>query len=183
MQSKGTNLLNIAAFVRETFDDAAWQRVVATLDEPSQRALAEVVAVGWYDYALELSALRAVETVLGRGDGSLADALGHFQAEEDLTKIHRLFLRLASPAFVLEKSGEYWRRFYTGGRWVVTREGQRAATGRLFDVEPPEALFCQYLVGYIQRMFELVGAGSPIVTHAECRAQGDARCMFRGSWS
>lgn len=181
MQAKGTNLLLIEAFVRQRFGSNGWERVLAALSELDRATLGEVVAVGWYDFELQLRLLRAADGVLG--DGSLATEFGRFEAEEDLTKIHRLFLRLASPAFVLEKSGEYWNRFYSAGHWDVSRQGERAATAVLCDVDPADELFCRYLTAYVTRMFELIGARSPAVVHTECRGRGEPRCVFRGSWS
>jgi hypothetical protein len=38
-----------------------------------------------------------------------------FVAAHDLTRVHRLFLRLRNSACTLEKSAEYGRRFYDAG--------------------------------------------------------------------
>ncbi len=180
MQAKGTNFINIKSFVSQQLGEAEWARVLEELGDADGRALREVVAVGWYDFGLQLRLLHKVVDL--RGEPVIAQ-FGQFDAEEDLTKIHRLFLRLANPAFVLEKSGEYWKRFYSSGHWVVTREGPQGATAVMREVEPPDAMFCRYLTAYIARMFELVGAKDPAVKHPECRGRGDERCVFVGSWS
>ncbi len=87
-------------------------------------------------------------------------------------------LRLANPAFVLEKAGDYWNRFYDVGVWDVHRESKSRAVARLDGVTPFDPLFARYLTAYIIRMWELVGAKDLDV---ESRLEGE--CFhIRGSW-
>jgi hypothetical protein len=117
-----------------------------------------IVAVGWYDDTILVETLRTVEEVLRERDPKIIETLGRFAAEQDLTRIHRVFLRMASPAFVLERATNLWRRFFDSGR-------------------------CRNLQGYLQRLFELVGAKDVTVGHPECRVYGGALCRFAIRWA
>src|SRR5437867_4483002 len=109
------------SFVEKSHGPAGWERVLAAL-LPEDRAVASsVLPSGWYELATQHRLLRCIDTVLGNGDLALAPEIGRHEAEQDLSTVHRLFIRFTSPAYVLEKSGEYWRRFYDTGKWKVTR--------------------------------------------------------------
>lgn len=156
----------------------AWTDLLALMSDDDRDVLLGLVPVGWYDLALQHRLLRAIDANMGSDDGELAEVIGRFEAEQDLTVVHRLFLRLANPAFVLEKAGDYWNRFYDVGVWDVRRESKSRAVGRLEGVTPFDPLFARYLTAYIIRMWELVGAKDLDV---KSRLEGES-FHIQGSW-
>ncbi len=180
-KAKGTNLLHMRGFVLGTYGPDAWESVIHSLSKEDAQAVQELTAVGWYDVELQVRLLRAVDRAVGTGDLRLVPNIARYEAEKDLTGAHRLFARVANPGFLLEKSGEYWRRFYDTGRWEVTRAGD-SATGTLYDFGVVDKAFCFYLGAYIQRMFQFAGAKHTTLEHTKCRANGDRACVFAGGW-
>jgi hypothetical protein len=51
--AKGTIFLNARAFVACRFGEEAWGAIVASLPLGAREALAEIVAMGWYDASLQ----------------------------------------------------------------------------------------------------------------------------------
>jgi hypothetical protein len=181
-KSKGTNLLHMRSYVERVHGPSAWQRVVLSLSEEDRAIVSVLSPSGWYELGAQHRLLRAIDRVIGTGDLALVPEIGRYEADEDLSTIHRLFVRLTSPAYVLEKAGEYWRRFYDTGKWEVVR-GNGSATGRLDDFGLVDDAFCAYLRAYIYRMFQLAGARTGVLEHTECRAQGAEACVFVGRWT
>jgi hypothetical protein len=181
-KSKGTNLLHMRTYVQRTHGAAAWQRVLSSLPEGDRAIVSAASPTGWYDLGAQHRLLRCIDRVVGKGDLALVPQIGRFEADEDLSTIHRLFVRLTSPGYVLEKAGEYWRRFYDTGKWDVVR-GDNTATGRLVDFGMVDDAFCAYLAAYIYRMFHLAGARTGSLEHTECRALGGRACVFVGRWT
>lgn len=169
-------------FVHARTGAPGWQCVLEAMSDDDREHLRALVMVGWYDLELQLRLLRTIDAVLGDGDLGLVPEIGRFEADEDLTKVHRLFIRLANPGYLLEKSGEYWGRFYDTGTWKVTRKSRTAASGTLTDLGVVDEAFCAYLCAYIERMWELAGAKDRDVRHVRCRARGDAVCQYSGTW-
>jgi len=101
-------------------------------------------------------------------------------AEQDLTLFHRMFLRIANPAYVCEKVGDYWSRFHTHGKWQ-SRRVERGYVGTLTEFES-DPVYCRMLVPYMKRLLELVGAKRVQVTHTECVHRGAKACVFSTSW-
>jgi hypothetical protein len=180
--SKGTVLLHVRTFVTTRFSEGAWRAVVASLAPADRATLQSVVGTSWYDAELQVRLFRATDQVCGRGDLAVIDALGAYEAEQDLTRIHRLFFRFANPAYVLEKAAEYWTRFHDTGRWKIERTGQTSAAGALSGFALTDVAYCVYLRAYIERLFHLAGSVESSVAHGACRSRGDHACVFSGSW-
>jgi hypothetical protein len=181
--AKGTIFLNARAFVTHRFGAEAWGALVASLPSPAREALAEIVAMGWYDASLQPAVYRAMQARLGRGEPAVLRDLARFAADEDLHGIYRMFLRFASPGYVLEKGMAYWSRFQSTGEWTVHRASPTRAGAVLRGFSTADAAVCHYLAAYMARMMELAGARGVRVEHVRCRARGEAECAFDGEWS
>jgi hypothetical protein len=179
-KSKGVHFVTVHSFVLERYGEEAWASVFARLTPDDQDALAAVVAVGWYPTAFLLRVTDAAETELERPGAPFREALGRYGADHQFTIIHRLFLRVASPGYVVEKAGQLWGRFHDTGRWTVVR-GPRSVSATLSGFVVHAGL-CRALTAYVTRIFELVGAQDVSVEHRRCRARGDASCIFEGHW-
>jgi hypothetical protein len=180
--TKGIGFVNVREFTQARFGSSAWPAVLDKVTPHDRAEIVNVLTVGWYPLSLYTRLIHALEEVHGYGDMSLVVQLGRYEAERDLTTIHRVFLRFANPACTLEKMGDYWRRFHDSGQWTVTRESEHLVTGYLDEWGHVDHALCRELVGYMGRMIELAGAKNAIVEHPFCRARGDARCFFRGRW-
>lgn len=64
---------------------------------------------------------------------------------------------------------------------IIETEG--GVDGLLIDSAIVHDVFCRNLQGYLQRLFELVGAKDVTVGHPECRVQGGALCRFAIRWA
>ena len=179
--SKATIALHAQNFVLNRFGEAGWQSVLERLPADDRRTFENILPIAWYPHAADARLFRAIDEGLGRGDKKLLVDLGRFEAEQDLRGIHRLFLRLANPAYVLEKASDYWSRFHNTGRWRVERK-PNGASGTLYGWGAPDEVKCVYLGAYIARMFELVGVRQLELLHPRCRCRGDRGCTFEGSW-
>jgi len=179
---KGVVVLNVRAFVIAREGREAWERVLAALAPEDRDVLAGAIPVGWYDMSTYERIHRALIDTLGGGDPAIMIALGRYAAEQDLKTIHRLFLRAANPAYVLERAAEYWARFQDSGTWSIVREAPDRVHATLAGWGSEDEATCVRLGGYIQRLFELVGARDVVVQRPRCRARGDDACVFAGAW-
>lgn len=179
--SKGTILLHAQSFVVARFGAAGWQGVLDRLPADDRETFKAILPITWYPHEADVRLFGALVEVLGKGDRQVLVDLGRFEAEQDLRRIHRMFLRFANPAYVLEKASDYWSRFHNTGSWSVERR-ENGASGTLLDFDPPDELHCVYLEAYILRMFELVGGRQVRVSHSQCRCRGDSGCTFEGTW-
>ncbi len=181
-KTKGVGFINVKNFVTERFGAAGWDAVTGRLSPEDRDELSSAVSVGWYSLPLYARLIRVLDEVHGYGDLALVVQLGRYEAERDLTTIHRAFLRFFNPAFIVEKFAEYWKRFHDSGEWVAVRDSDRQITATLANWGCVDHALCRELVGYFTRTLELVGAKNVIVEHPKCRAKGEGQCVFRARW-
>jgi hypothetical protein len=179
---KGVVILNAREFALANGGDAAWKKVLERTTPEDAETMAAVIPVGWYDMGLYDRANRALAETLGGSPEQVMEACGRFAAERDLRTIHRLFLRLASPAYVIERSAGFWSRFQDSGTWSVVREPPNRVRATLRDWGSTDELTCVRLGAYMFRLFQLVGARNGVMHRTACRARGDEACVFDAQW-
>lgn len=182
-RTKGVSYVHARMFVEHRFGADGWAAVLARLPLRDREEVESVIPVGWYDLGVYARLIRAVDEVHGTGDLALLSQVGRFQAERDFTTIQRMFFRLANPAFAVEKTADYWRRFHDSGTWNVQRVSDAEVTGELRDWGVVDRALCRELTAYMGRVLELVGAKHVIMEHTRCRALGDAQCSYRARWA
>lgn len=182
---KGSAFSGLRAFVTEQGGAPTLARLRERLTSEDAAILDDAIAIGWYPLSAYLHVIDALGDALSIPAEDAARAYGRFAATYDLSTIHRLFMRFANPAYVLEKSAEYWARFYDTGTWRVRRDGETRAHAELHGFGALDPLFCDFLTAYTRRMFELVGARDARVVHPRCRAHHASpaeACVFLVTW-
>ncbi len=179
---KGTVIVNGRDFVLATGGAEAWGRVLAHVGDEDRQTLAAVIPVGWYDIALYDRINRALAEVLGGASEDVMAAAGRYAAEHDLKTTYRLFLRLANPAYVIERSAGFWKRFQDSGTWKVVREPPRGVRATLSGWGSKDELTCVRLGAYMFRLFQLVGARNGSLERVACTCRGDPACIFAATW-
>jgi hypothetical protein len=182
--TKGINFVNARTFVELGANGAdAWARVSSSMGADDRRTLESAIAIGWYPLAMYARLIRNIDAVLGTGDLTQVTRLGRFEAERDLKTIHRVFLRLASPTFLLDQTASYWGRFHDTGVWKIEKTAPRAAVGHLDGWGCVDEALCRELLAYLTRAFELTGGRSVNMSHPVCRARSGPRCTFTLQWT
>lgn len=181
-KTKGVGFSNVKAFASEHYGEQGWDAVLASMSDADREEIMAVMPVGWYSLSLYARLIRAVDAVHGKGDLALLDQIGRYEAQHDLTYVHRIFLKLANPAYVIEQLGKLWTRFHDTGSWEVTRFTTTHATGILRDWGYVDQAMCRELVGYLARSIEICGGHGVAVEHTKCRSRGDSECVFEARW-
>lgn len=180
---KGSHLANTRAFILSSFGAEGYAKVTELLAPGARDAIESVTGVGWYPVELHRDLLHALDRAHDAGgDHEVVRRAAASDIEFAVTRIHRLFFRFANPGFVLERATDIWVRFYDSGVWDVTRFTDTSAAGTVRAFAIAEPLYCEYVRGFILRLFELVGAKEPHAKHTKCRARGDGACRFEGEW-
>jgi hypothetical protein len=182
--TKGVNFVNARAFVEQRAGRiGAWTQVGEGMSPDDRRMLESIIAIGWYPLAAYARLIRRIDAVLGTGDLAVVTRLGRFEAERDLKTLHRIFLRLATPTFLLDQTASYWGRFHDTGVWTIEKLSSRSAIGHLDAWGCVDEALCRELLAYLMRAFELTGGKSVQMDHPTCRARAGARCTFTLHWT
>ncbi len=169
---------HMRSYVQAFFGKDAWPTVLSAMSDEDASAVRHVLPVGWYPLELQYRLIHTIDATCGKGDGGLVEPIGRHEAQQDLTVVHRLFLRMANPGFVLEQAGRYWGRFYTSGAWTVQRRSSTSASACLTGLDPFDPCMCDYLEAYLEEMWRLMG-----VEVSNSRAWIDRQDIhFEGAW-
>ncbi|HEX3595656.1 MAG TPA: hypothetical protein VHU80_11150, partial [Polyangiaceae bacterium] len=98
-KAKGTNMLHMRSFVERTYGISEWQRVLDSLAVADRAVVTKLTPTGWFDLGTQHRLLRCIDETLGNGDLALVPLIGTYEADQDLSTVHRLFVRFTSPAY------------------------------------------------------------------------------------
>lgn len=163
--------------MRERFGEAGWEAVLSRLPSEDRDLLANADPGAWYDVKLMERVMTAIAQEFPGGDALMTE-VGRFDADRELSGVHRWFLRLMRPSFVMRHMNMYWRRSHDTGTWRSWQQGAEAFA-ELRDWVIVNRPMCIAVMGYVGRMLELFGAKVSALEHPECRAHGHPACLFR----
>ncbi len=182
---KGTSISGRLKYVQRYFGDAKLDEVMAGLSD--QEAATQIKRSGalrssWYPLDLLVDLSRTIDKVCGHGDGKLYRTMAGQVAEDDLSTVYKVFFKLASPGFIIEKAAQVWRQYYDSGEMVVLERQPGHAIMELRDFDSPNAVHCEMAAGWMERSIAMSGGKDVVLEHAPCRGRGGERCRFEARW-
>lgn len=183
-QLKGSAYHSTLAFIEAGFGADAKLRVLSRLSDEDRALLGGIVLpIQWYPLEPFPRLLRAMEAELGRGDLQVVTERGAWAAIHDMKTVHKVLLKLVTPNWLIEKGMRLWPNFHTSGRWDVVRQGPSQARAELHDLGVVDEAMCATLKGWILGLLTLSGVKQSQVEHVQCRARGDAACVYDITWT
>jgi hypothetical protein len=163
------------------------ERGVEKLAHAASPELADVVRQGavmprWYPFELFIEINAAIDRLFGKGDLALVRQLGRHGADANLTTIYRLFYKVGTTKWILERASRLWGMHYDSGRLIVRRFPGKEVEMEIKDFATPHRIHCDSVHGWAERSLELSGGKSIAVDAIECRAAGNERCRFHAIW-
>lgn len=181
---KGTAVKASAIFVLERIGKEGYDRVCAELP-PAAREVFEgsILPSSWYPFAHLRAFMEAArKEIPGTPGRSVAWEMGRFSADHGLNTIYKVFFKVADPGFIIRKGSQVLATYYDSGKMAPLVEEKGHAILRLTDFDEPHPLFCDRLLGWMERTLELCGGNSVQMAHPRCLSRGDASCDYEGRW-
>jgi hypothetical protein len=181
-QVKGAVLKTRLAFVEEHGGEAARMRVLDSLGAADRGTLKLILPVAWYPFDLAERLDDAIVRVLGNGDPRFFERLGEASAEQNLTGVHKGYLRPGDAHGFLERAPGVYRSYYEKGRREYQRTGLTSGVLTTHEAESFSAPDCMTVVGWHRKALEMCGITGVVIRHTECRAKGGEVCKYEVSW-
>ncbi len=182
-QVKGTAVLSSLRYVRERFGEEALAGVLSALpaqDCATLRGL--LLASSWYPMSTLLRFMQEVERQLGPRDPKVLQNMGRASCDEGLRGIYKIFLKVGSPGYIIDRAARVLSNYYDTGELVVVERDERHVAVELRGLEGSERQFCERIYGWMQRTLELTGVRNLRSAHSRCLHRGDPVCRFEGTW-
>jgi len=184
VEVKGSTLLLRLQYVEERASPEQKKAVLEQLDPELRQELTSggVLAGGWRPMEELVQLTRAIDLVLGHGDGALAWELGRYSAELGAKTMYAAYSKSGDPKLIFKIASGVWGQFYSSGRLEVLDDGPTRIRLQVHDFEEPVVEICKGVGGWIERNVELAGVGGAVVRESSCRSRGDACCEYDVRW-
>jgi len=169
-------------YLRSRFPDR-WDGYVRILDAET-RALAEgpCMKSSWYPFSCFVDLNLKADRLFGNGDLAICREMGREAAKANLPTLYRIFYRVGSPEFVLDKVASVWRQHHDTGHSTVVFPGPNRASYQVHEFAAPHPTLCRSLEGFLHGSLEVMGLRDTEVHHVHCRLDGAAVCEYEGTW-
>jgi hypothetical protein len=184
-QAKGILLVSARDYVRTREGVAAWNDVANTLNDHDRALLGSLVLAGsWYPVAVWN---RLVEAIQQRYDARYVLRLARYIADNDLSLVFRIALKLGSPEFVIKRFGYVFKQYFRGAQLVTAERAPRRwglqISGPVgIEEAPGEAVCAIGTEGWVTTAMERTGVKTTRLVKIDCRFHGAPACTYDLTW-
>ena len=184
MQIKAQGLLNAAEWIEETYGPQALAEVVQSCRSEVRDRFTTAIAIEWHPMDELVDFLRCAEAVLPtERKFEISEAVGAAGARKNTAgQLKRFAFYIVRHDYALKRIAGMWRQFNDAGAMHLRELDEGHALIEVSDVPSPEEHFCATLTGWCVEVTRAVGLGRTTAVHSECRARGDARCVWDVTW-
>jgi hypothetical protein len=167
---------------RQLVTPAEFDRMVAKLPPDSAAIVVNSpFTTNWIPVSLTNPVLLAVGELLGSDERIFE--VGRRQFMTDISSVYKLFIRVASPAYVAERAGKIYDTYNrNSGMMRVVESGERSLDVVVENYPMPSRTLWHYIRGGIAGTLELTGVRALAVRISE-GGEEQPRCLYHVSWS
>ncbi len=184
MEVKGTLVKSIQDFVKKRYPDQ-YKVWLKELPEASQNIMIEsIYANAWYsmkDAAVIPTTIIAKLFYDNNIEKAAFDA-GKFSAEVGLKGVYKIFIRIASPNFIIQRAGRVFATYYSSSEIVVKNSVDKRLILNITKFPEPEKLIEYRIAGWCEKALELTNCKDIKTNITKSMAQGDDITEIDISW-
>ena len=132
---RGSLFQSLPEFVKTHLGEQRWEEFLERVD-PGAAAVyrKEMDALSWYPFSVVSSATDALVAMspMGTGDATLRKFATH-NLDRATNLIFRAIFKVGSPEFMVSKSDQVWKKYYSTGRMTVDEVSRGQASVQLHD--------------------------------------------------
>lgn len=182
-QIKGGILKSRLEFVRQKRANAL-EEVLARLPDADQKTLrGMLLAVSWYPFELCKRLDHAIAEVLSPGDfRRVFIDMGRASADTNLTGVHKAFVRVGDPQYILSYAPQIYSQYYDKGNRTYEQTSETSGVIKTFGAQDVTVNDCLTVVGWHHRAIEICGGREVIVNETMCCAAQGTHCEYVCEW-
>ncbi len=184
MKVKGSAVLTIPLFISKQFGESEQKRWFDSLDEDSKEIFASPILVSsWYPlkYALSEPTYKICE-LFYNGDLKGAWENGRFSAEYGLKGVYKVFIKIASPQFLIKKASSILPAYYEPCTIEASEEGKNKALVRITRFPEIDEVIENRMGGWVEKALEICGCEEIQISRTKSLLNDDACTEFQVSW-
>jgi hypothetical protein len=173
------------AFVREHLGPEIWREFMETLD-PTVLPLftSEFVALAWYPLRVGFATVEALDRIGQRsGRPDILRQMARHNLDVATRGIFRAIFKLGSPEFMMKRSDQVWKKYYSRGRMMTTHATSKEAVVCLDDVPDITRLWSVTVLYSMEAVIVKAGGRNVVSEITKDIARGDACTEFKYRWA
>lgn len=185
MEVKGTAVKSIKEFVESKYK-AQYNNWIQTMPESSQAIMNNsIFANNWYsmkDAAVEPT--KAIAKMFYNNEiKKAALEAGHYSAEVGLKGVYKIFVRIASPNYIMERAGRIFTSYYNPSELSVTNNHSNGLTLNITKFPEPEEVIEYRIAGWCERALEFTNCKNVKANITKSLAKGDDLTEIVITWN
>jgi hypothetical protein len=180
--SKAAGFTTTAIVIAEDTNNELWQRYLLALS-PATRGLVErpPVAVSWLPIGHFAELIDTALDVVYSGKEDRMVAVSRRSIFRDLNSLYRMFVRMSTPMFVMERAAKIWDKYnLEHGEMLAEPTGKNEARVTIRNVSIGSNAFWAYQRGAIHATLDATGYASGKVDMIT--GGGRSNASFRVTW-
>ena len=160
---KGIGICFVRDRVKAHGPDAVEQMAAGLTDEDA-KVFKYTLATTWIDIEAATHILRHAALFLYPGENDGIRTIGYHMAQEHLTGVYRILLRVITVKFALSQTANYWDAYHRiGHAHIEPGDTENSASLVIADYPGLPDAFREMLIGYIHGIMDLAGASNGTV--------------------
>lgn len=185
MEVKGTAVKSIKEYV-ETKYRTQYQEWIQLLPESSQHIMnGGIFANNWYpmkDAAVEPT--KALAKKFYNNDiPKAARESGRYSAEVGLKGVYKIFVRVASPNYIMQRAGRVFTSYYSPSDISVVNSHDKGLTLHITKFPQPEEVIEHRIAGWCERALEFTNCKNVKADITKSLAKGDSLTEIVITWN
>jgi len=185
MKVKGTAVKSIKDFVEKKYNSQL-NEWIQSLPESSENLMSSVIfANNWYpmkDGAVEPT--KALAKVFYNNDiQRAAKESGRFSAEMGLKGVYKIFVKVASPNYIMQRAGRVFTSYYTPSEISVVDSHNKGLTLHITKFPDPEEVIEYRIAGWCERALEFTNCKEVNAEITKSLAKGDNLTEIVINWN
>lgn len=182
MEVKGVALIPTREYVRTKFG-ARYDEWVASLSPATRNIVTGAISSSWYP--MDIGMIEPTQKICdlfhgGKDEG--AWDVGRFSADHALKGIYKVFVRLGSPNFIVEKGSGIFSRYYRPSELKVVENDRGGCVLHIVRFEEPSSLVDHRIGGWMERAIEISGKTVTKARITRSLSRGDAVTEYVMEW-
>jgi hypothetical protein len=182
---RGSLFQPLPQFVKARFGEHRWDEFLRRVDPVAADALrGEMQALAWYPFLVVASAVDAMVAMSteGTADATLQKLSAH-NLDRATNLIFRAIFRVGSPEFMVSKSDQVWKKYYSTGRMVVEEAARGRACVRLYDFPQITRAYSRVVLYAVEAVIQKAGGHTTYREVTRDVNAGDEFSEFSYAWT
>jgi len=184
IEIKGSVVSDSIRAVKERSGEHIYNNIFDQLDKQSKKTFEQnILATSWYPLDSFVKFLELDLQLTAHGDKNQLIIRTGAVVEKQLTGIYKLFVKLGSPEFVLNRISIIHKSYFKGVSIDVQMEGSNKAILRYTGFETQHKLMGLTIIGFFKKALEISGAKGVSAKYSTAIEDGKGYCDLVVTWT